>query len=66
MASEEESNDSKWVVFQYFTKFDFPYWNQVKPLTFVVKYLILLCFAKGFEYICWLVQYSVGLQSRKT
>lgn len=45
MASEEESNDCKWVVFQYFTKFHFTYWNQVKPLTFIVKFLTL-CLVK--------------------
>lgn len=31
IASEEEKNDCKWVVFEYFRKFYFTYWNQVSP-----------------------------------
>ena len=34
IASEEEKNDYKWVVFQSFRKFYFTNWNQVSPFDF--------------------------------
>lgn len=65
MASDEESNDCKWVVFQYFTKFDFTYWNQTKPLTFIVKYLTRVL-QKALSVFAGFLQFSVGYRADKT